>query len=96
MERSRSNIIAFIDELIPVANAANANIERTLTPNTRNISAVHKLQDRLIQLCGPILLDQVKPVIINPALARPNVSDSTSTRRAALQAYNMAKVHVNY
>ena len=93
MEKSRSNIIALIGELIPVANAAAANLDVTLTPNPRDISAVHKLQDRLlIQLCGPIPLDQVKREIIDPVLAKPNVSDGA--KMAVLHPYNTAKLNI--
>lgn len=89
IEKSRANIIALIDELIPVANAAATNLERNLTPNPRDISAVHKLQDRLlIQLCGPIPIDQVKREIIDPAMAKPNVSNGA--RMAILHTYNTA------
>lgn len=92
-EKSRSNIIAIIDELIPVANAAALNLASTNTAHPNDRRAIHNLQDQLlVQLCGPIPLDQVKQEIIDPALARPNVSDGA--RMAVLHPYNTAKQHI--
>lgn len=75
-KRSAANIAALVSELIDVSNRAEENIRRSGTTNPADIRSVRSLQDDLlIQLCGPLPLEDVKEKIIDPALAGPNVSE---------------------
>ncbi|MDD5452554.1 MAG: hypothetical protein PHT49_11725 [Desulfovibrionales bacterium] len=75
-ELSRTHIAQALEELIEIANRADANIRRTGVVNPNDVRAVTKAKDRLmIDMCGPVPLEVVWKEIIQPILARPNVSD---------------------
>jgi len=76
-ELSRAHIAQALEGLIKIANRADANIHRTGGANPNDVRAVTKAKDRLmIDMCGPVPLEVVWKEIIQPILARPNVSNS--------------------
>ncbi|MBW2119990.1 MAG: hypothetical protein JRH09_19005, partial [Deltaproteobacteria bacterium] len=76
VDKSASNIESLIEQLIEVANQADSNIQQTGGMNAADKKAMKHLQKQLmIQLCGPIPLEDVKTKYIDPALKASNVSE---------------------
>jgi hypothetical protein len=72
---SRENIQELLEQLVPVCNKADEDIKVRHATDQRTHKEINRLKDKLIiQLCGPIPLDEVQTTLIDPVLARPNTS----------------------
>lgn len=76
-EQSLSNIVEGLRSLIDACDRADETIRRVGECDPRTRRTIRKLQSALmIQLAGPLPLHRVRRDFIDPALKRPEVSDS--------------------
>lgn len=90
VELSKKNIKECLEELITIANRAHEHILQTGKENPSDIETVNRAKTNLIiQLCGPIPLDEVKERFINPILEGKDISEGA--RIAICHAYDSAR-----
>jgi len=76
IQESEKNIDECLIDLVKIANQAYENLQNTGVTNSSDIKAVQKAKDRLIiQLCGPIPLDEVKQRFITPLLYKQELTE---------------------
>jgi len=72
---SEKKIRQCLDNIVSVSNEAYFNLQRTGLTDAADIKAVQKAKDRLIiQLCGPIPLEEVRQNFIEPVLNREDIT----------------------
>ncbi len=86
---SARNIAKCIEEIKAASVRFDANLRMYGTPDQSDIKKMNKLRDKLIiELCGPIPLDEVKDYIIGPAVSSPHVPQAA--RHFIMNAYDYA------
>ena len=88
IEKSEKNIKKCLGELVFIANQAYENLYQTGKENISDVKAVNRAKDSLIiQLCGPIPLEEAKSRLIDPISQDANTSEGA--HMAILHAYEL-------
>lgn len=90
---SEKNIKEYLENIIVIANQAYDNLQRTGEDNPTDTKKVQKAKDKLIiELCGPIPLDEVKEKLIDPVLQREDLTEGAKI--AINHAFDYAKQNI--
>jgi hypothetical protein len=74
-EKQGANIRGTLEELIALANEADATIQRLGDSFPQQKKEIHRLQNKLrLDLIGPVPLEEVKQTILDPTLRNPGVT----------------------